>query len=137
MTSTPALARMIAAAVLAASGVMVTTRVLAQDARGSANDFVIRTVALTAGDSARLTRGEVVVRLLRTGNDRDVALAGAVQVDVPRAFFMDRQRDFPRALRTPKRTQVQRFSEPAVIGDVQALVVSDDDLKELRACKPN
>src|SRR5262245_52027824 len=136
MTPTPTLACRIAAVVLAVNSVMVTTHALAQDARTSASDFVIRTVALTAADSARLTRGEVVVRILRTGNDRDIAVAGVVQVDAPRPFFMDRQRDLPRALRTPQRTQVQRFSEPAVIGDVQALVVSADDLKELRACKP-
>jgi hypothetical protein len=110
---------------------------MAQDARTSANDFVIRTVALTAADSARLARGETVVRLLRTGNDRDVALVGAVQVDAPRSFFIERQRDFSRALRARNRTQVQRFGEPAVLGDVQGLVVSDDDLKELRACKPH
>jgi hypothetical protein len=126
-----------AAAVLAVRGAVATTQAWAQESRGSANDLIIRTVALTAADSARLTRGETVVRVLRTGYDRDVAIVGAVQVAAPRSFFMDRQRDFARALRTPTRTQVQRFSDPAVIGDVQALAVSADDLKELRACRPN
>ena len=90
-----------AAAVLAVRGAVATTQAWAQESRGSANDLIIRTVALTAADSARLTRGETVVRVLRTGYDRDVAIVGAVQVAAPRSFFMDRQRDFARALRTP------------------------------------
>src|SRR6185369_863619 len=34
-------------------------------------------------------------------------------------------------------TQVHLFSEPATVADVQALTMSDDDVKELRTCKPN
>lgn len=137
MTPKPTLACRIAAAVLAVGGIVATTRASAQGGRASANDLITRTVALTAADSARLTRGETVVRILRTGYDRDIAIAGAVQVNAPRSFFVDRQRDFARALGTPTRTQVQRFSQPAVVGDVQALVLSADNLKDLRACKPN
>jgi hypothetical protein len=74
--------------------------------------------------------------MLPTADTRDIAVFGAVQIDVPRSFFIDRQRDFPRALRTPTRAQVQVFSRPAALADVQALDVTGDDLKELRSCRP-
>jgi hypothetical protein len=100
------------------------------------DDFLRRGVGLNAQELAALGRGETVTRSLPTGDSRDVAVFGATQVNIPRSFFTERQRDVARALRTPTRTFVQRFSEPAVTADVQALAVSGDDLKELRDCRP-
>lgn len=101
------------------------------------DDFLTSGVRLSTQELGALGRGETVARMLPTGDGRDIAVFGAVQVDVPRSFFVDRQRDVTRALRTPTRTQVQLFSEPAVASDVQALAVSGDDLKELRGCRPS
>jgi len=103
----------------------------------SLDEFLARGIRLSPQELAALGRGETVARLLPTREQQDVAVFGAVQVEVPRSFFVERQRDFARAHRTPNRTQVQRFSEPAVDADVQALQVTNDDLKELRSCKPN
>ncbi len=123
--------------VLALSGLLVTTDADAQARWRTAEEFLVRGVGLTPAESAGLTRGETVARILKTGDGRDVAVFGAAQVNVPRSFFLDRQRDLPRALRSPTRTQVQLFSQPASATDVGAFAVSDDDVKELRDCKPN
>ena len=131
------IARTIPPVVLAVGGLVVTGAASAQADRRTVDDFLARAVVLTVADSARLTHGDVVVRIPRTGNERDVAVVGAVQVDVPRSFFSDRQRDLSRALLSPTRKHVQPFSQPAVAQDVQALALSDDDLKDLRNCKPN
>ena len=101
------------------------------------DDFLARGIRLSAQEVASIARGEAVARMLPTTDSRDIAVFGAVQIDVPRPFFVERQRDFARALRTPTRTQVQIFSDPAVPTDVQALQVTNDDLKELRACRPD
>lgn len=100
-------------------------------------DFLARGIGFTASENAALTRGETVPRILPTADTRDVAVFGVVRIDVPRSFFMDRQRDLPRALRTPSRTEAQLFSDPAVAGDLEGFDLSDDELKELRKCKPN
>jgi hypothetical protein len=101
------------------------------------DDFLTRGIRLSAQELTALGRGETVARILPTGDGRDVAVFGVVQVNVSRAFFAERQRDVTRALRTPTRTQVQRFSDPAVASDVQGLAISNDDLKELRECRPS
>jgi hypothetical protein len=100
------------------------------------DEFLSRGIQLDARELAALARGETVAKMLPTVDTRDIAVFGAVQIDVPRSFFIDRQRDLPRALRTPTRTQVQIFSSPAVPADVQALDVTGDDVKELRSCRP-
>ena len=115
---------------------LIASEAAAQARWRTLDEFLARGVVLTAADSASLTRGAPIARTLRTGDARDVAVFGAIQIAVPRAFFTDQQRDFPKALRTPTRTHVQLFSEPAAAQDVQTFAVSDGDLKELRECKP-
>ena len=116
---------------------LALTRPARAQARWSTiDDFLGRGIRLSAQELAGIARGETVAKMLPTVDTRDVAVFGAVQVDVPRSFFIDRQRERPRTLRTPTRTQVQLFSTPAVAADVQALDVTGDDLKELRNCRP-
>ena len=100
------------------------------------DDFLSRGIRLDAHEIAALARSETVAKMLPTVDARDIAVFGAVRIDVPRSFFIDRQRDLPRSLRTSTRTHVQVFSTPAVAADVQALDVTGDDLKELRSCRP-
>jgi hypothetical protein len=100
------------------------------------DDFLTNGVRLTDAQQAVLTRGDAVVRLLPTANRQDVAVLGAVQVDVPRAFFIDLQRDPSSLLRTPRRLDAGLFSDPPVAADLQAIEIPSGDLKELRSCRP-
>jgi len=118
-------------------GTLATGRADAQARWTTLDEFLTRGIGLNAQELGALGRGETVARLLPTGDGRDVAVFGAVQMNVPRSFFVDRQRDVARSLRTPTRTQVQAFSDPARATDVQGLDLTGDDLKELRGCRPN
>ena len=85
-----------------------TSLTLAEPARAQArwstlDEFLSRGIRLNAKDLAAIARGETFAKMLPTADTRDIAVFGAVQIDVPRSFFIDRQRDFPRSLRTPTR----------------------------------
>ena len=121
---------------LAFASLTLAQPVRAQARWSTLDEFLSRGIRLNAQELAAIDRGETVAKMLPTADTRDIAVFGAVQIDVPRSFFVDRQRDFPRALRTPTRAQVQVFSRPATLADVQALDVTGDDLKELRSCRP-
>jgi hypothetical protein len=110
---------------------------IAQDARMQLETFLARDIGLTSAQLAALARGETLAKLLETRDQRDVAAFGAVRIDVPRSWFITRQSDVPSALRMPSRRVVQVLSDPAVVEDVRELVISADDLEELRACRPN
>ena len=117
--------------------IVSTAPAYAQARWATLDDFLTRGIRLSAQELSALDRGETVARVLPTSDGRDVAVFGAVQINVSRAFFTDRQRDVTRALKTATRTKVQRFSEPAVASDAQLIEISNDDLKELRDCRPN
>lgn len=98
------------------------------------DDFLTNAVQLTPAQRAVLSRGDVVVRLLPTADHQNVAVFGAVQVDVPRSFFADRQRDVPAALEGPRRSEVRLFSDPPTTADVQDIQIPRGELKNLRGC---
>lgn len=125
----------LAAAVLFSS--LAFARADAQARWATLDEFLTRGLRLSAQEVRTLDRGETIARVLPTGDSRDVAIFGAVQINASRAFFTERQRDVTRALKTATRTKVQRFSEPAVASDAQLIDISNDDLEELRDCRPN
>ena len=118
--------------------VLLALRGLAAQERPAALDrFLTRMVGLAPGELAALSRGETIARILPTANDLDVAVFGIVHVTKPRATFVQRQRDVPRALRMPTRSDVGVFGTPPRLEDVAAVQVAGKDLDELRQCQPN
>ena len=98
------------------------------------DDFLERGIKLTAQQRAALARGEIVGKQLPTGDVRNVAVFGAVQVEVPRTFFVERQRAF---LRGGTPVPAHLFDDPPAAANVATIEVTEEDLKELRQCKPN
>src|SRR5687767_5648473 len=123
-------------AIAAFFGTLVVGRAEAQARWATLDEFLTAGIRLSPQELATLGRGGTVARMLPTRDGDDVAVFGAVHVNIPRSFFTERQADVTRALLTPTRVQVHRFSDPAVATDVHALTISADDLKELRSCRP-
>ena len=113
------------------------THAQAQTRWTSLNDYLERGIGLTAAQRSALARGEVVGRVLPMGDDRDIGVFAAVQVAVPRSLFRERQLAFAQAIRAPSRRVVQQFGNPASDADVRQLELSDDEVKDLRACRAN
>jgi hypothetical protein len=109
----------------------------AQQRPRALDTFLTQTVGLDQSQLTALSRGEVVARVLPTADDRDVAVLGVVHVSASRAAFVQRQRDFPNALRAPTRSSAALFSSQAKPADVAAIEVSPKDVDELRNCRPS
>jgi len=122
---------------LALASLTIAPSARAQGRWSTLDDFLTSAIRLNAQELGALGRGETVAKMLPTADSRDIAVFGAVRIDVPRPFFIDRQRDLPRALKTPTRTQAVVFSDPATAADVQLVDMSNDDIKELRSCRPS
>ena len=99
-------------------------------------EFLRQTVGLEAAQLAAVERGEPVVKVLETLNKRDVAVLGIVAADASRESYVKRLRDFRTSLRTPSRSSLGLFSDPAIPADVQALSLDERDADDLRKCQP-
>jgi hypothetical protein len=98
--------------------------------------FLQENIGLDASQLAAVERGEAVVRVLETRGRRDVALFGIITVPRGREEYVRALRNFPTSLRTPNRTQLGIFSNPAVESDVAAVVINSRDVAEIKSCKP-
>jgi len=98
--------------------------------------FLQQNIGFDAGQLAAIERGEPVVKVLETRDRRDVAVFGVVTMPIGREQYVRALRDFPTSLRTPNRTQLGIFSDPATAADVAAVTINSRDVAEMKSCKP-
>jgi len=98
--------------------------------------FLRQSIGFDAQQLAMVERGEPVVRVLETKDRRDVAVFGIITTPVAREQYVRALRDFTASLRTPGRTQLGIFSNPAVASDVAAVTINARDVADMKNCKP-
>ena len=98
--------------------------------------FLEQSIGLDAAQLAAVERGEPVAKVLEARDRRDVALFGIITAPLTREAWASQLRDFPASLRTPNRTQLGIFSNPATESDVAAVVINPRDVAEMKDCKP-
>jgi hypothetical protein len=98
--------------------------------------FLQQRVGLDSSRMAAIERAESVVKILDTQNSRDVAVFGIIRVDVPREFYVSRLQDFSSSLSAPTRPHFGVFHDPAGPADVAAATVAEQDVAQLKDCRP-
>src|SRR2546422_10916322 len=98
--------------------------------------FLQQRIGLDSARIASIDRGDVIVKVLDTENQRDVAVFGIIAVDVPRTFYVTRLQDFPNSLRARTRPHFGIFSTPASPADVADATVPAHDVDDVKKCKP-
>src|SRR5687768_2165117 len=91
----------------------------AQQAPPRLADFLQQDVGLSAADWAALQNGQPVTRVVPMKGSRDIGVFGAIAVNVPRAFLVERIKDFPQFLSVPTRPRFGLFDQPATLANVQ------------------
>ena len=98
--------------------------------------FLQKRIGLDSAHVAAIEGAEPVVKILETQNTRDVAVFGIIRVDVPREFYVARLQDFQRSLSAPTRPHFGIFHDPATLADVATATVADQDVPQMKDCRP-
>src|SRR6266487_1599238 len=98
--------------------------------------FLRQSIGLDSAQLVLVERGDAVVKVLDTRDRREVAVFGIITADVPREAYADRVRDFPTSLRTPTRSRLGIFRDPANTADVEAVTISPRDVADMKDCRP-
>lgn len=98
--------------------------------------FLQQSIGFTDEQLATVERGEAVVKVLDARDRRDVVVFGIITSPQPREAYVRALRNFATSLRTPNRTQLGIFSNPATASDVAAVVINSRDVAEIKNCKP-
>jgi hypothetical protein len=108
----------------------------AQEPPQALTQFLRDAIGLDATQLALVERGEAVVKVIETQSPRDVAIFGIITASGSRDSYVRHLSDFERSLRTPARTRLGIFSEPATLADVQSVNLERQDADDLRKCRP-
>ena len=92
-------------------------------------------LGLTRADMTALERGQAVARNLRAEDRREIAAGGAVRVEVPVEFFLQRFVDIVSFKQSPIVRQIGKFRETPRLADLDALTFEPADLDDLKACR--
>lgn len=97
---------------------------------------LLRTVGgFTPGQLAAVDRGEPVASTLKTDR-REIAIAGAVRINGPRARLIGRYRDVSNLRKSNIVQQIGTFSRPPAVADIVPLAFENYDLDAPRSCRP-
>lgn len=99
--------------------------------------FLRDKVGFNTREIRELDAGQAVARIIETKVREEVAVFGAVWIDVPKDFFIEQYRDIESFEGGNENVpQIGRFSDPPRLEDVARLTVDKDELKALPRCRP-
>src|SRR3989442_273494 len=99
-------------------------------------EFLQQKIGFDAQQLAAVERAEPVVKVLETRDRRDVALSAISPAPLGHDQSGRAWRTFRTALRTPNRTNLGIFTNPATESDVAAVTVNSRDVGDMKNCKP-
>lgn len=100
-----------------------------------AGQALLKQVGFSAQEIERVKRREVVART----NDADgsaVALAVATIMEVPAAFYLEKFRAIESFKTSPEVKQIGRFGRIPSAAEIASLSLDEDDVHDLRSCRP-
>jgi hypothetical protein len=115
---------------------MLPLLMLLQAAPPQLTQFLQHSIGFDAQQLTAVERGDAVVKVLETHDRRDVAVFGIITIPQGREAYVRALRNFATSLRTPTRTQLGIFSNPATATDVAAVTINSRDVAEIKNCKP-
>ena len=92
-------------------------------------------LSLNAGDYTRLDNGEALVELL-PAEAKEVAVRAATRIDVEPIRLIEWMRRVEELHKGRYVAAIKRFSNPPQLRDLDTLSLDDDDLGDLRRCRP-
>ncbi len=97
--------------------------------------FLVKQLAFTPYELGSLEKGQIIVRLPKTAETREVAAFAIMRLDVPGDFFLDRVRDIINFKMSDNVLQIGKFSDPPRLEDLAGLTLDPVDIDAIRRCR--
>lgn len=80
--------------------------------------------------------GKAVAKIIQSQTPDEVFVFGAVYVEASPESYVKMASDIDAVRNLPGYLEIERFSDPPQLADLQSFTVTDEDIKELKSCKP-
>lgn len=98
--------------------------------------FLQKDMALTRNEMQSIVLDRAVAKLLETQTNDEIAIFGIIKIRVPQEFFIEKFRDIIAFESGQNVRAAGIFHSPPELSDVTTLQINDEDMREIRNCKP-
>jgi len=98
--------------------------------------FFKESIGLQDDQIAAIQHGKAVTKVLSTKTPDEVAVFGAIYVSGPPDEYLEAAQNLDALRKSPNYLGVRKFSSPPQLSDLEGFVLDEDDIKDLKNCKP-
>ncbi len=113
----------------------VPSLTIAQTGQREPHTLLQKYFGFTRADLNAMEKGQVVTKLPKTANQREVATFGIVRVNAPQEVLVTKVRDIVNFKKSDNVLQIGKFSQPPRLEDLRGLTIDNEDLDALKFCK--
>jgi hypothetical protein len=99
------------------------------------HEFLRRRLSFTYSELTALETGQIIVRLPKTPDAREVAAFAIMRLNVPAEFFIEKVHDIVNFKKTDNVLQIGKFSDPPRIEDLANLTMDRTEIESIRRCR--
>ena len=97
--------------------------------------FLRRQLGVTTYELAALDKGQILAKLPKTGETREVAAFAIMRLDISSEFFVERVRDIVAFKKSDNVLQIGKFSNPPRLEDLAGLTLDPSEIESIRRCR--
>jgi len=121
---------------IAAIGICIAAFATAQTQPQTAKDFLSKYLGFTEADISALDSGQLITKLPKVSDSREVAAFAAVRVNAPPEQLALQFHDIVRWKQGDSVPEIGKFSDKPEIADLAGLSMDPEEMKVLKKCKP-
>ncbi|MBS1842061.1 MAG: hypothetical protein JST77_14565, partial [Acidobacteria bacterium] len=99
-------------------------------------EFLRTRMQLSASQIRDIQSGKAVAKILSSSERSDIFVFGAVYIHAQPSAYLEFMSDIHRLKKLPAYLGAGKFSEPPQLSDLEGFSLDDEDIKDLRKCKP-
>jgi len=120
----------------AAIAICIASLASAQSQPQTAKDFLRKYLGFSDADITALDKGQLITKLPKVSDQREVAAFAAVRVNALPAQLATQFHDIVRWKKGDSVPQIGKFNDTPAIADLAGLTIEPDDINVMKKCKP-
>jgi hypothetical protein len=93
-------------------------------------------VGLNAEQIQSISNGKALAKVLDTGSADQILVFGAVHIDATPEKYLKFASDTDALRKLPSYLAIRKFSDPPLLSDLDGFTLEEEDVKQLKDCKP-
>ncbi len=109
----------------------------ARDQSAEPDKFYRQYVGLTDGQIASIHSGKAIAKIIESPTPDEVFVFGSVHINSTPESYLEFASDIDQLRKLPGYLAIRKFSDPPQLSDLEGFTLDEDDIKELKNCKPD